>query len=142
MKKRVEDKLGIQDSRTLPRWMTSVQDDGTVLGFTSACVVAYLKPGAGKRILYYLDINKNINLNKINFTVDRYVLDAYFSKNYDKDSTPKAWLVGAETTFDSTNTSLDGKNTRFFPNIDTKRTDITDGNNYIKFPRNEIIDLP
>ena len=63
-------------------------------------------------------------------------------KNYDKDSTPKAWLVGAETTFDSTNTSLDGKNTRFFPNIDTKRTDITDGNNYIKFPRNEIIDLP
>ena len=142
MKKRVEDKLGIQDSRTLPRWMTSVQDDGTVLGFTSACVIAYLKPGAGKRILYYLDINKNINLNKINFTVDRYVLDAYFSKNYDKDSTPKAWLVGAETTFDSTNTSLDGKNTRFFPNIDTKRTDITDGNNYIKFPRNEIIDLP
>jgi hypothetical protein len=142
MKKRVEDKLGIQDSRTLPRWMTSVQDDGTVLGYTPACVVAYLKPGSGERILYYLNINTAINLNKINFTVDRYVLDAYFSNNYDKTSSPKAWLVGDETTFDSTKTSLDGKNTRFFPNIDTKRKEITDGNVYVKFPRDTIINLP
>ena len=142
MKKRVEDKLGIQDSRTLPRWMTSVQDDGTVLGFTSACVIAYLKPGAGERILYYLSINDGVDLNKIDFTVDRYVVDQYFSKNYDKTSSPTAWLVGGETTFDSTTTSVDSKNTRFFPNIDVRRTDITEGNHYIKFPRVQIIDLP
>jgi hypothetical protein len=74
--------------------------------------------------------------------VDRYVLDAYFSNNYDKTSSPKAWLVGDETTFDSTKTSLDGKNTRFFPNIDTKRKEITDGNVYVKFPRDTIINLP
>ena len=44
MKRKVEAQLGIMDSRTLPRWMTSVQDDGTVLGYTPACVVAYSKP--------------------------------------------------------------------------------------------------
>ena len=142
MKTRVENYLGIMDSRTLPRWMTSVQEDGTVLGYTPACVVAYLKPGAGKRILYYLKINEQIKLNKIQFTVDRYVVDQYFSKNFNKLVQPQAWNQSAETTFDSTNTTLDGDNTKFFSNIDTRRLDLTDGNSYIKFPRDTITDLP
>ena len=112
MKRKVEAQLGIMDSRTLPRWMTSVQDDGTVLGYTPACVVAYLKPGAGKRVLYYLNINESIDLNKIKFTVDRYVVDQYFSSNYDKTANPTEWTSSAETTFDSTDMTLDGDNTK------------------------------
>ena len=142
MKRKVEAQLGIMDSRTLPRWMTSVQEDGTVLGYTPACVVAYLKPGAGKRVLYYLNINESIDLNKIKFTVDRYVVDQYFSTNYDKTANPNAWTSSAETTFDSTDMTLDGDNTKFFSNIDIKRSKLTDGNSYVKFPRDTITDLP
>ena len=142
MKTKVESIIGTQDSRTLPRWMTSVQDDGTVLGYTPSCVLAYLKPGVGQRILYYLQINQLINLNKIKFTVDRYVLDEYFTKNYDKTTSPKAWNSSAETTFDSTTLTVDTKNTRFFTNIDVRRKDLTDGNKYVKFPRDTITDLP
>ena len=82
MQSRVQDIIGLSDSRTLPSWMTSVQDDGTVLGYTPACVVAYLTPGSGDKVLYYLTTNKNIKLNEIEFTVDRYTIDGYFSKNY------------------------------------------------------------
>lgn len=82
MQSRVQDIIGLSDSRTLPSWMTSVQDNGIVLGYTPACVVAYLKPGTGDKVLYYLTTNKNIKLNEIEFTVDRYTIDGYFSKNY------------------------------------------------------------
>ena len=82
MQSRVQDVIGLSDSRTLPSWMTSVQADGTVLGYTPACVIAYLQPGTGNKVLYYLNSNKGIELNKIEFTVDRYTIDGYFSKNY------------------------------------------------------------
>ena len=38
--------------------------------------------------------------------------------------------------------TLDGDNTKFFSNIDTKRSKLTDGNSYVKFPRDTITDLP
>ena len=82
MQSRVQDIIGLSDSRTLPAWMSSVQDNGTVLGYTPACVVAYLQPGQGDKVLYYLNINTGIKLNEIEFTVDRYTIDGYFSKNY------------------------------------------------------------
>lgn len=101
MKSRVESIIGRSDSRTLPNWMTSVQEDGTVLGYVPACVIAYVKPGEGKRIQYYLNINNNIDLNEIEFTVDRYTLDSYYSRNYDKET--NQWILRDETTFDRLN---------------------------------------
>lgn len=82
MQSRVQDIIGLSDSRTLPAWMTSVQDGGIVLGYTPACVVAYLQPGLGPKVLYYLNSNTNIKLNEIEFIVDRYTIDSYFSTNY------------------------------------------------------------
>ena len=114
MRNRIENILGISDSRTLPAWMTSVQENGLVLGYTPACVIAYVKPGLGKRILYYLNSNTNVDLNKIKFTVDRYTLDAYFSKNYDKVS--NEWITRPETSYDRTNQVTgtgDGSTTSF-----------------------------
>ena len=101
MKTRIETILGIADSRTLPAWMTSVQENGLVLGYTPACVVAYVQPGMGKQILFYLNSNNSIELNKIKFTVDRYTLDAYFSQNYDKVN--DEWITRDETSFDRVN---------------------------------------
>lgn len=211
MRTQVESVLGISDSRTLPRWMTSVQDEGRVIGYTPACVIAYVKPGQGERILYYLNINRDIRLNEIEFTVDRYTVDGYYSRNYNK--TDDEWLVRPETTFDRYNlaeftgdgsttvfvlenvpvadrsvyitingidvprsdftisngvvtfntapvnastikiddtsylsseqeTSIDGGATRFFAYTDKARTDAKEGNQYVKFPRWHITDLP
>ena len=211
MRTQAERVLGIADSRTLPAWMTSVQKSGTVIGYTPACVVAYVKPGEGERVLYYLNINKDIRLNEIEFTVDRYTLDGYYSRNYNK--TDDEWLVRPETTFDRYNsikhtadgsttsydtlytpidarsvyvyingipvdrteftisgstvtfntpptqastillddtsylsseveTTFDGGATRLFAFTDRARYSNIDGNQYIKFPRWHITDLP
>ena len=101
MRQRIQNIIGRADSRTLPAWMSSVQEDGSVIGYTSACVVAYVKAGEGKRVKYYLDINDDIDLNEIEFTVDRYTLDSYFSRNYDKEN--DQWITRDETTFDRLN---------------------------------------
>jgi hypothetical protein len=77
--------------------MTSRQPDGRVLGFTRAVVLAYTKPGASELIAYRLR-DQNINLNEIDFTVDRYQVDNVLSDNYDVSA--GAFITSTETTFD------------------------------------------
>lgn len=89
--------LGYQDKGALPDWMTSRQPDGRQLGFVHAAVLAYVKPGAANLIAYRLK-DRNFNLNEINFTVDRYLLDNKLSENYDVSA--NAFVTSDETTFD------------------------------------------
>ena len=89
--------LGYANKGALPDWMTSRQPDGRVLGFTRAVVLAYTKPGASALIAYRLQ-DQNINLNEIDFTVDRYQLDNVLSENY--DIAEGAFITSTETTFD------------------------------------------
>ena len=87
----------------LPLWMTSVQEDKKSLGFVPAWVIAYVKPGQSKKLAYYINQQFHSQLNKIDFTVDRYILDAHLSKNWDPvaDSVNGAWVpTPAMTTFD------------------------------------------
>ena len=103
MRDQVIDTVG-RISTGLPLWMTSKQDDGRVLGFTPAWVIAYTQPGRGRQIAYYLEQNFGEQLNKVDFKVDRYVLDRALSLNWDtttQDWTPQPSL----TTFDRLNTS-------------------------------------
>ena len=119
MKARLEQILSEPiDISTLPDWMSTVQDDGSVIGYIPVCPIAYVKPGFGKRVLHYLNTNPNIKLHEIDFTVDRYVIDQYFSKNY--DTTTKTWNDTA----------------------DEPRDNLLDGNKYLKFPREDITDTP
>jgi len=75
MRTQVVDTVG-QVSNILPRWMTSKQADGTVLGFTPAWIIAYTKPGEAAQIAYNIVDEFNINnLNQFDFEVDRYELD-------------------------------------------------------------------
>jgi hypothetical protein len=86
--------------------MISKQADGRVLGFTPAWVVAYVKPGRGEQIAYYIRTKFGERLNLIDFKVDRYELDRLLTKNWDPiaDSTGGAWEpTPAETTFDLVN---------------------------------------
>ena len=98
MRDQVIDTVG-QISTGLPLWMTSKQIDGRVLGFTPAWVIAYVNPGRGRQIAYYLQTQFGEQLNRVDFKVDRYILDRALSANWDtatQDWTPEPSL----TTFD------------------------------------------
>ena len=98
MRDQVIDTVG-QISTGLPLWMTSKQADGRVLGFTPAWVIAYVNPGRGAQVAYYLGTQFGEQLNKVDFKVDRYILDRSLSINWDtttQDWTPQPNL----TTFD------------------------------------------
>ena len=105
MKLRMETNIGYQDQSSLPPWMTSNQPDSNTatgftipLGYTKAIVIAYTKPGAGKKIAYRIQ-QSGIDFNRIEFTVDRYQLDNFYSENY--DLADDRYIKDRETTFDA-----------------------------------------
>jgi hypothetical protein len=98
MRDQVIDVVG-QISAKLPLWMTSAQSNGQVLGFTPAWVLCYTKPNRSQQIAYYLQTQFGQQLNRVDFKVDRYVLDRVLSRNWNtvtQDWTPTPSL----TTFD------------------------------------------
>lgn len=98
MRNQVIDVVG-QISSVLPAWMTSKQTNGRVLGFTPAWVICYTKPGRSAQIAYYIQTQFAQDLNIVDFTVDRYILDRILSKNWDTET--QRWTPTANlTTFD------------------------------------------
>jgi len=81
MAQRILNDIGYLDKGVLPKWMTSRQTDGTVLGFTRALVLAYLKPGQSEEIAFRLS-RSDIDFNLIDFTVDRYLWDHVLSDQF------------------------------------------------------------
>ena len=103
MRDQVIDTVG-QTSVDLPLWMTSKQANGRVLGFTTAWVICYTNPGRSRQIAYYIQEYFGQQLNVIDFTVDRYILDNELLRNWDTSTqnwTPEPSL----TTFDRVNTT-------------------------------------
>ncbi len=103
MRDQVIDTVG-QISNVLPRWMISKQENGRVLGFVPAWVIAYTKPGQAKRIAYYIQTYFDRPLNLIDFEVDRYELDRLLTKNWDPAT--DSWIPTPPelTTFDVSGT--------------------------------------
>lgn len=77
--------IGYSNKSILPDWMTSRQEDGRVLGFTRALVLCYTKPGKSKPISYRVE-SKLTELQKIDFTIDRYEIDKSLSAYYNLDN--------------------------------------------------------
>ena len=83
METRIVNGVGYSNRGVLPDWMTSRQEDGTVLGFTRALILCYAVPGKGKEIAYR--VRQNISLlNRLDFTIDRYLWDNSMSSSYNK----------------------------------------------------------
>ena len=99
MRDQVIDTVG-QVSRVLPRWMLSRQANGTVLGFTPAWVIAYVKPGQSGQIAYNIQTLFQSQLNLIDFKVDRYELDNFLTKNWDRQDQHWTPQHPTLTTFD------------------------------------------
>jgi len=152
----VIDQVG-QQSKVLPRWMLSKQENGEVLGFTPAWVIAYTKPSKSKLLQYNIREFFGTQLNLIDFEIDRYILDAKLSQYWgitadsgnitaDDDmlvSDSDIWKRSIMTTFDRDDgieleTVFDGGSCRFTSPVDVY--DSSDTNNqYIKFPKTLII---
>jgi hypothetical protein len=102
MRDQVIDVVG-QYAQVLPLWMTSKQENGRVLGFTRAFIIAYCKPNRGEQLVYNILTEWRNRLNRIDFRADRYILDRQLSKNwipYDDSTVSGEWIPAESTTFD------------------------------------------
>ena len=96
MRTQVIDVIG-QISNVLPRWMTSKQTNGQVLGFVPAWVIAYCKPGQSGQIAYNIKTTIGDALNVVDYQVDRYELDNLLTHNWNRAEqqwtpTPPSWV--------------------------------------------------
>lgn len=127
-----------QITPALPQWMLSKQENGQVLGFVPAWVIAYVKPGESKKIAYGIKQYLGYSLNLIDFEIDRYELDN--SQTYNWNSADSEWIPspGSETTFDNDTTLFDGGSVSFvIPADNWDGTDIHD--KYLVFPKTNIL---
>lgn len=99
MRDQVIDTVG-QESDMLPAWMLSKQADGTVPGFTPAWVIAYTKPGASGQVAYNIQTQFGLQLNLVDFKVDRYELDNSMAYNWDTNTQEWIPTPSESTTFD------------------------------------------
>ena len=139
MRSRLKTDIGYQilERKVLPDWMQDKQADDTVLGWTLAAPIVYCKPGTSAKIKYRLEERiktANLDIKKISFEVDRFILDNNLSKYFDKTS--QKFTTTDETVFDlgGPTLSFDGDGTRFFAYVDTYVSQ-DDGDKYVKFPQ-------
>lgn len=81
MAERISENVGYENRSVLPKWMTSRQANGTVLGFTRALIIAYTLPGKSAEVAYRVSQVADI-YKLIDFTVDRYEWDSILSDNF------------------------------------------------------------
>jgi hypothetical protein len=101
MRDQVIDTVG-QISPALPGWMISKQENGRVLGFVPAWVIAYVKPGRGAQVVYNIQQQFGDQLNLIDFKADRYELDRRLTFAWDPETNQWIPQPPAATTFDLT----------------------------------------
>jgi hypothetical protein len=98
METRLKTNLGLINPGALPGWMTSVQENGRVLGLIRAVVLGYFKPGTAKITKFRLE-QKGFDFATIPFKVDRYQLNNYLSQYF--NIAENQFNPGQEVTFDS-----------------------------------------
>ena len=92
MRTRVADELGQEyNSKLLPLWMTSQQENGSTLGYTQAWVICYTKPGLATAIKDNINAQWPYTLNQINFKIDRFSVDKSATYDFDNNLNPPAW---------------------------------------------------
>lgn len=92
MRNRVAQVLGAEyNSKLLPLWMTSQQENGSTTGFVPAWVICYTKPGFSKIVKNNIETNWPHKLNEINFKLDRFSVNKSITYNYDNFLSPPTW---------------------------------------------------
>jgi hypothetical protein len=135
MRERILQSVG-KISERLPRWMVSRQENGQVLGYQPAWVIAYAKPGASAQLAYNIRNYVGNQLNTIDFELDRYELIRIYTLSWDFET--QTWLPSAQTYFDNYTTTFDGNGTVFIAPTDTYATSDRE-NKYLVFPKTNIL---
>lgn len=92
MRNQVAQTLGTEyNSRLLPLWMTSQQENGSTTGFIPAWVICYTKPGFSSVIKANIETLWPYKLNQINFKLDRFSVNKSITYNYDNYLSPPTW---------------------------------------------------
>jgi hypothetical protein len=123
-------------SERLPLWMVSRQENGQVLNYQPAWVIAYAQPGASAQLAYNIRNFVGNRLNTIDFELDRYELIRIYTTSWDFNT--QTWLPSAQTIFDTNTTTFDGDDTVFIAPTDTYGTSDRD-NKYLVFPKINIL---
>lgn len=101
MRTELLDKLKHSSNQNLlPRWMTTQQNDGNTLGFIQAWVICYTLPNYSTTVANNIKNNWSYDLNIIDFSIDRIIVDKSATYNYDTSSSVPNWttLPGASPT--------------------------------------------
>jgi hypothetical protein len=106
MRDQVIDVVG-QISNVLPRWMLSRQANGRVLGFTPAWVIAYTNPGQSGQIAYNIQTQFGTQLNLVDFKADRYELDNFLTKNWNREDQHWGYVEDSLTPYPPSLTTFD-----------------------------------
>ena len=77
--------------KVLPKWMTSQQTDGNVIGYKPVWIICYAIPGYAERIRRNIIYRWPHRLNEIDFTIDRYIIDKSYSYNYNNRLLTPSW---------------------------------------------------
>ncbi len=92
MRDRIGQVLGQEyNSKILPLWMTSQQENGSTLGFVPAWVICYTKPGYASVIKSNIEtkwkneIGQPNVLNQIDFQIDRFYVGKSLTYDYEKN---------------------------------------------------------
>lgn len=99
MRSQIKNSLGYVDREILPTWMASKQENGLIPYWNPAMVLAYLKPGTGKKVKFLINRFFEYDIKDISFDVDRYIWDCNLSSTY--DAANDDYLLSTLTTFDS-----------------------------------------
>ena len=75
----------------LPKWMTTQQSNGVILGYIQAWVICYTLPGYSDTIKENIVNNWDYRINRINFQVDRYLVDKTATFDYNNYLSPAQW---------------------------------------------------
>lgn len=98
MRDQIESSLGRNlNPVLLPKWMSSQQLDGNILGPVYAWVICYTLPGQSEAIKTNIETSWYPKINLINAEVDRYYVDKSASYNWNSDLAVPNWssLPGA-----------------------------------------------
>lgn len=108
MRNRLLETLDLERRGVLPRWMTSVQRDGSIIGLTYAIPLAYVTPGYGLIAIQQLKekiANELGTIDQLSFAVDRYNVDKQLTTFWDFDT--NQFLPSEYTRFYENNVVLD-----------------------------------
>jgi hypothetical protein len=139
MRTRLFAALTVNEPKFLPLWMKTVQSaNSQSLGYVTACVLAYVRPGQGKIVITRLN-TLNYDLKTVDFDVEQVLFKINKGTIFDTDTTTfnQKSVMTLDATLDPV-TQIDGGGTTF-GNDDITFDRGPGGDKYIRFPQREII---